>query len=209
MNDTTDPAALAADVRRLREQVRADRRTVTAPLVVFGTLILCHTGLSALAAAVAGSGARHVTVLLYWPLAGAIGLFALWNHAHRLSVREGVGEGPRSYRPITLGYVVSLPVIAVLFIPVLFVGVFASLAWPAAILAAVAVRQRSGALKAVAGGLAGAGLIQGVLAAMQSGSGSGGAWAALGLEAAAGLALLIGAALLIGGLGTASRSPAA
>jgi len=199
MNDTTDPAVIAADVRRLRERVRADRQTVAAPLVVFGALIVGHT---ALVAALTGPAARHLALLLYWPLAGAIGLLALCSHAHRLAVREGVGEGPRSYRPVTLGYVVSLPLIAVLFIPALFVGVWASLVWPAAILAAVAVRQHSRALKAVAAGLCAAGVVGGLLAFVQTGRGPGSAWAGLGLEAAVGLGLMIGALL------TARRAPA-
>jgi hypothetical protein len=190
MNNITDPADFAADVQRLRERVRADRRTVAAPVLVFGLLIVIHLATGAAAAAAAGQAATHLTFLVYWPVAGAVGLLVLWNHAHRLAIREGVGEGPRSYRPITLGYVVSLPLIALLFIPALFIGVWASLAWPAVILAAVAVRQRSRVLMGVAQGLGVAAVVQGVLALLAQ---SGAAWAALGLEAAVGLGLVAGA----------------
>jgi fucose permease len=181
------------DVRRLRERVRADRRTVTAPLVVLGVLILGHFALSALVAAVTGPAGNHLTRLVYWPVAGAIGLAALWIHARRVAIRDGVGEGPRSYRPVTLGYLISLPVIALLVVPVLFIGVFASLVWPAAILLAIGIRQHSTTLKSVAKGLALAGIIEGLLAALSGAVGDTAGWVVIGLEAVAGLVLVIGA----------------
>jgi hypothetical protein len=193
MNNINDPAAVVADVQRLRERVRADRRTITAPVLVFGFLIVLHVAARAAVASAAGQAATHLTLLVYWPLAGAAGLLVLWNHAHRLAMREGVGDGPRSYRPITLGYVVSLPLIALLFIPALFIGVWASLVWPAVILAAVAVRQRSRVLKGVAQGLGVAGAVQGVLALLEAGTWPGATWAAAGLETAVGLGLTAGA----------------
>jgi hypothetical protein len=180
------------DVRRLREQVRADRRTVRAPLVVVGVLILGHVALSLVAAATGPAG-NHLTRLVYWPVAGAIGLAVLWIHAHRVAVRDGVGEGPRSYRPVTLGYLISLPVIALLLVPVLFLGVFASLVWPAAILLAIGIRQHSDELKTVAKGLALAGIIEGVLAALSTVVGDAAGWAIIALEAVAGLVLVAGA----------------
>jgi fucose permease len=183
------------DVQLLREQVRADRRTVTAPLVVFGILILGHVVVSTLVAAATGPAGNHLTRLVYWPLAGAVGLAALWIHAHRVAVRDGVGEGPRSYKPVTLGYVVSLPVIALLFIPVLFIGVFASLAWPAAVLLAIGIRQHSTTLKSVAKWLAAAGVLEALLAALSSVAADAAGWVIIGLEAAAGLALVTGALL--------------
>jgi hypothetical protein len=202
MYDTTDPAAVAADVHRLRERVRADRHTVTAPLVVFGVLVLGHAVLAGLAG-LGGPVASHLIGLLYWPLAGAAGLFALWNHAHRLAVRDGVGEGPRSYRPVTIGYVVSLPVLAVLFIPAFFVGVFAPLVWPAAVLTAIGMRQHSKALRRVATLLAAAGAVQLLVLLARTGSGAVYGWAALGLELVVGLAMILGARVL------ARRVPAA
>ncbi|MFB9234231.1 hypothetical protein ACFFWC_01565 [Plantactinospora siamensis] len=190
---TTDPAAIAAEVRRMRERVRADRRTVTAPLVVFGALIVVHAALSVLVGLLTGAAARHSALLAYWPLAGAAGLAALWAHARRLAAREGVGGGPRSYRPVTLGYVVSLPLLALLFVPALLLGVFAPLVWPAAVLAAVAVRQRSARLRSVAKWLAVAGAAQGLLALVEAALGVGAAWAVLGLDAGLGLGLMFGA----------------
>jgi len=200
MYETTDPASLAADVDRLRERVRADRHTVSAPLVVFGVLVLGHAALAG-TVGLAGAVASHLVSLLYWPLAGVAGLLALWNHAHRLAVRDGVGEGPRSYRPVTLGYVVSLPLIALLFLPALFVGVFAPLVWPAAMLYAVAWRQRSKTLRRVATGLLAAGAVQ-VLLTMLLVRGGGtdsaaGAWTVVGLEVAAGLAMVLGASIAV------------
>jgi hypothetical protein len=192
MYDMTDPAALSADVGRLRERVRADRQTVSAPLVVFGALVLGHAVLAG-TVGLAGAIASHLVGLLYWPVAGAAGLVTLWSHARRIAVRDGVGEGPRSYRPVTVGYVVSLPLIAIFFLPALFVGVFAPLVWPAAVLFAVGVRQHSRALKRVATGLAAAGAVQVLVIAVLSGYGAVAGWTVVGLELAAGLAMVLGA----------------
>lgn len=181
------------DLDLLREHVRADRRTVTAPLVAFGLLIIGHVILSTLVAAATGPAGNHLTRLVYWPIAGALGLAALWAHAHRIAVRDGVGEGPRSYKPVTLGYLISLPVIALLFIPLLLLGVWASLMWPAAILFAIGLRQRNQALKGVAKWLAAAGVVEGLLAALSLTLGDGAGWAVIVLQAVAGAALVIGA----------------
>src|SRR3569833_3040251 len=111
--------AAIEDLQRLRERVRVDRRTVSAPLLVFGVLVLGHTAIELLVGlASSGPSPRHLTALVYWPLAGVVGPLALWLHAHRIAVREGVGEGPRSYRPVALGSLVSLPIIAIELNPV-------------------------------------------------------------------------------------------
>jgi hypothetical protein len=188
-----DPAAVAADVHRLRAQVRADRQTVTAPMVIFGALILLHAVVTVASTATA---LRHLVLLVYWPLAGAVGLLLLWRHAHRLAAREGVGEGRRSYKPIALGYLVSLPVIAVLFIPVLLLGVFAPLLWPAVIFTAIRVRQRSPELRTVATILYAGGLTQGLLTLVLSQVDLVAGWSVLGVEAALGCGLLVAAFLL-------------
>ena len=159
MEDTATPADLQ-ELDRLRQQVRADRRTVTAPLVVFGLLGVLH---AAVWLAAPTQAARHLGLLLFWPLAGAAGLLALWLHARRIAERQGVGEGARSYRPIALGYLISLPVLALLFVPALIAGVFAPLVWPAAVLWAAAIRQHSAELRTAAKLLAAAGLGQGLL----------------------------------------------
>ncbi|MFG1922691.1 hypothetical protein [Cryptosporangium sp. NPDC048952] len=168
----------------LRARVRSDRRTVTAPPLVFGVLILGHLAAAALGGALGGPGGGHLAVLLYWPLAGALGLLALRLHARRIAARDGVGEGPRSYGPITIGYVVSVPVLAILFVPVLFVGVFAPLVWPAAVLYAIARRQHSTELRRIAKVLAFVGCLGG-LAAL-----TGNPWLFGGMEVVAGLALI-------------------
>ena len=184
--------AAIEDLQRLRERVRVDRRTVSAPLLVFGVLVLAHTGIEVLVAmASSGPSPRHLTALVYWPLAGVVGLLALWLHAHRVAVREGVGEGPRSYRPVALGYLVSLPIIAILLIPALFVGVFAPLVWPAAIFLAIGVRQHNQTLKSIAKALCALGLVQGLL--VLASTTVAGAWVMLGVEVAAGLGLVAGA----------------
>ncbi|MFI5960381.1 hypothetical protein [Cryptosporangium sp. NPDC051539] len=182
------------DLEELRERVRSDRRTVTAPLMVFGVLVLVHFGLVLLAGA-AGAPVRHSLALVYWPVAGAVGLFVLWRHAHRVAERTGVGEGPRSYRPIAIGYLVSLPLLALLFIPAFFAGIWAPLVWPAAILAAVGVRQRNTTLKKVAKWLAFLGAVQLLLVLVAAAVGDAAVWAAIGLGPLAGLAL-VGAAVV-------------
>lgn len=176
--------SLAQEMSRLRQRVRSDRRTVTAPLVTFGALIVGHLALVMLVAAVSGAPSQHLTGLLYWPVAGAVGLVALWLHARRVAARDGVGEGPRSYGPVTLGYVVSVPVLAVLFVPVLFAGIYAPLVWPAAVLAAAGVRQRSRVLRRIAEGLAFLGGLQAIANLI------GQPWIAIGIEGVAGLALV-------------------
>jgi hypothetical protein len=184
--------AAMEDLQQLRERVRVDRRTVSAPLLVFGVLVLGHSALEWLVAQVSnGPSPRHLTALVYWPLAGAVGLLALWMHARRVAAREGVGEGPRSYRPVALGYLVSLPVIAILLIPALFVGVFAPLVWPAAIFLAIGVRQHNQTLKSVAKALCALGVAQGLLLFVTATLA--GAWVMLGVEVVAGLGLVAGA----------------
>ncbi|MDR7277351.1 hypothetical protein [Catenuloplanes atrovinosus] len=189
MSGTADPATMLADVQQLRERVRADRRTVTAPLLVFGLLILAHAVAVSLATATAG-GPRHSVNFLYWPLAGAVGLGVLWWQARRIATRDGVGEGRRSYRPVTLGYVVSVPLLALMFLPVFFFGVFAPLVWPAGVLYAIARRQHSQALRRASIALAVAAVPQ-VLLVMAA---LGPAW--LGVDVAAGLALIVVALVL-------------
>jgi fucose permease len=71
--------------------------------------------------------------------------------------------------------------------------VFASLVWPAAILLAIGIRQHSTTLKSVAKGLALAGIIEGLLAALSGAVGDTAGWVVIGLEAVAGLVLVIGA----------------
>jgi hypothetical protein len=86
-------------------------------------------------------------------------------------------------------------VIALLFVPVLFIGVFASLAWPAAILLAIGIRQHSPELKSLAKWLAVAGVIEALLLGLSSTLGDGAGWAVIALEAVVGLAMVIGASM--------------
>lgn len=196
MEDTAIPADLR-DLDRLRETVRTNRRTVTAPLVVFGLLGVLHA--AAWIAAVTPA-ARHAGLSFFWPLGSAAGLFALWLHARRIAERQGVGEGPRSYRPIAIGYLVSLPLLAVLFVPALFVGVFAPLVWPAVVLWAAAIRQHSAELRRAAKLLAAAGLVQGLLVMVAWGTGAGIAlgWLSVGVDLLAAVGMLIAARLTAG-----------
>jgi hypothetical protein len=180
------------DLDQLRERVRTDRRTVTAPL-----LVVLH---AALWVGTVTPAARHLGLFLYWPLASAAGLFALWSHARRIAEREGVGEGPRSYRPVALGYLVSLPLLAILFVPAFFVGVFAPLVWPAAVLWAVARRQHSAELGRVVKLVFAAGLVQGLLVLVAGSGGSGlvFGWLSVGVDLLAGAGLLVAARLTAG-----------
>jgi hypothetical protein len=191
MNGATGITDIHAEVRALRARVRADRRTVSLPLLVFGILTLVDSALLAVIATMPESGGAKLTLLLYWPVAGAAGLIVLRDHARRLAARAGVGGGPRSYEVVTVGFVVSLPVLALLFVPVFFVGGYwATLAWPAAILTAIALRQRDNIVYGVAVALALTGLVQGLLAATPRGSVE--SWTAIGLQVAAGVALILG-----------------
>lgn len=156
------------------------------PLLVFSTLTLMHSALAAGVTAFGNPAPTHLSLLLYWPLAGAVGLSALWSYARRTSLQLGVGGGPYSYRPVALGYLISLPVIAVLFIPAFFVGMWASLLWPAAILTAIAVRQKNNALHGIAVGLVFLGAVQGLLVAP---TWSPAVWVPIAIETAAALGL--------------------
>jgi hypothetical protein len=196
VEDTALSAELL-DLDRLREQVRTDRRTVTAPLAVFGLLGVVH---AVVWIATVTPASRHLGLFLFWPLACAAGLFALWMQARRIAERQGVGEGQRSYRPIAIGYLISLPLLAILFVPAFFVGVFAPLVWPAAVLWAAAIRQRSAELRRAAKLVGAAGLVQGLLVAVAWGTDAGVAlgWLSVGVDLLAALGMLIAARFTIG-----------
>ena len=192
----TAGAGHLSDLDDLRARVRADRRTVSAPLLVFGALVLIHAvALLLLATATSSAGARHSVLFVYWPLAGAVGVLALSRHARRVAERDGVGGGPRSYRKLTVGYFVSLPLIVVLILPVFVFGILGSLLWPAMMLAAVAARQHNRTLRWAAGAVALAGGLEFFL---DLGAVN---WAPLALE------VLTGAGLLIGSAVAARRAP--
>jgi hypothetical protein len=186
-----------ADLDQLRARVRADRRTVSAPLLVFGALILVHALALVLLGATDSAGARHTVLFVFWPVAGAIAVLALSRQARRIAERDGVGGGPRSYRQLTVGYFVSLPLIVLLILPVIVFGMIASLLWPAMMLAAVAKRQHNRTLRwaAVAVALAG-----GVEFVLDLGAVN---WVPLIVEVLAGAGLLIGSAV------ATRRAPAA
>jgi len=138
----TDPDELLPDLDRLRARVRADQRATSAPLLAFGALVLAYAAVVGLFAGRLDAAGRHVTALLYWPLATTAGLIALWWWERRRAAVAGVGEGRRPYRRATRAYLVALVLIVVLFVPVLFIGVFTPLVWPAAVFAAIAAWRR-------------------------------------------------------------------
>ena len=140
---STDPDQLLPDLDRLRARVRADQRATSAPMLVFGALIVAYAAIGGLYAGQLHAGGRHLTLLVYWPLATMVGLVALWWSARRRAGQDGVGEGQRTYRSATRAYLVALALILVLFLPVLFVGVFIPLIWPAAVLVVIAAWQRN------------------------------------------------------------------
>jgi hypothetical protein len=155
----TDPHQLLPDLDRLRARVRADQRATSAPMLAFGALIVGYAAIGGLYAGQLHAEGRHLTLLLYWPLATTVGLVALWWSARRRAGQDGVGEGQRTYRSATCAYLVALVLTVVLFLPVMFIGVFTPLIWPAAVLVAVASWRRNrllgawGAAIGVAGGL--------------------------------------------------------
>jgi hypothetical protein len=159
----TDANQLLPDLDRLRARVRADRRATSTPMLAFGALILTYAAIVGVGAGHLQAAGRHSTLLLYWPLATAVGLVALWWSERRRAGQDGVGEGQHTYRSATRAYLAGLTLSAVLFIPalfiVLFIGVFTPMVWPAAVFAALAAWQRNrllGAWAAAIGVLGGA-----------------------------------------------------
>ncbi|HEV7978879.1 hypothetical protein [Amycolatopsis sp.] len=149
---------LTHELERLRARVRADRRATSDPLLVFGALVLGFAVAGPFLGGL-GAGGRHLGLLVFWPVLTFFALLGLWLGSRRRAARDGVGEGSPSYRAVTAGYVVAQVVIIVVLIPVLFVGVFLPLVWPAAVLAAIGAWQRNrtlvllGVVIGVAGGL--------------------------------------------------------
>lgn len=141
------PADLGTDAQlpdfdRLRARVRGDQRATSSPMLVFGALIVLYAAIIGLYSGRLEPGGRHLALLLYWPVATAIGLLTLRWSARRRAARDGVGEGRHPYRTAVRAYAVALVLIVVLFLPVLFIGVFTPLVWPAAVLGALAAWQR-------------------------------------------------------------------
>jgi hypothetical protein len=199
-----EPSQLLPDLDRLRARVRADQRATSAPMLAFGALIVGYAAIGGLYAGQLHAGGRHLTLLIYWPLATAVGLVALWWSARRRAGQDGVGEGRRTYRGATRAYLVALLLIVVLFLPVLFIGVFTPMIWPAAVLAAVAAWQRNRLLGIWAAAIGVAGGAEGVYVIANQGLGSGWWWLQPVVYTALGLALL--AAGLV--IGRRERAPA-
>lgn len=196
MESTTDPARLVPELDRLRARVRADQRATSAPLVVFGVLILLYPVLDGPLTGPLAAGGRHVALLAYWPVATAVGLVALWFAARHRARRDGVGAGRRDYGHATRRYLIALLLIVLLMLPVLFVGVFAPLVWPAAVLAALAWWRHDtqlGRWAAVTGVLGGTAAVLAVAAAGTADAGW--LWLVWVGQGLLGLAMIGGAAL--------------
>ncbi len=193
----TDPNQLLPDLDRLRARVRADQRATSAPMVAFGALIVGYAAIGGLYAGQLRAEGRHLTLLLYWPLATTVGLVALWWSARRRAGQDGVGEGRRTYRSATRVYLVALVLIVVLCIPVLFIGVFTPMIWPAAVLAALASWQRNRLLGTWAAAIGVAGGAESVYVIANRGLSPAWWWLQPVVYTALGLALL-GGGLVIG-----------
>jgi hypothetical protein len=193
----TDPNQVLPDLDRLRARVRADQRATSAPMLAFGALIVGYAPIGGLYAGQLHAEGRHLTVLLYWPLATTVGLVALWWSAHRRAGQDGVGEGRRTYRRATRAYLVALVLIVVLCLPVLFIGVFTPMIWPAAVLAAVASWQRNRLLGTWAAAIGAAGGAESVYVIANQGLSAGWWWLQPVVYTALGLALIAGG-LVIG-----------
>lgn len=184
---------LGQDLLRLRGQVRADRRATSAPLLVFGGLVVGYAVAGPFLGTL-GAGARHSALLVFWPVLTLFAMIGLWVESRRRAVRDGVGEGRPSYRTMTWGYVVAQVVIVVVLIPVLFVGVVLPLVWPAAVLTAIGAWQRNRLLSllGVATGVVGvAGSLLVVSTVAHQGVPLGWAWAQSVVYALAGVALVM------------------
>jgi hypothetical protein len=193
----TDPDQLLPDLDRLRTRVRAGQRATSAPMLAFGALIVGYAAIGGGYAGQLDAEGRHLTLLLYWPLATMVGLVGLWWSARRRAGRDGVGEGRRTYRSAIRGYLVALVVIVVLFIPVLFIGVFTPMVWPAAVLATLACWQRNRLLGAWAVAIGVAGGAESVYVIANQGLGPAWWWFAPVVYTVLGLAL-VGGGLVIG-----------
>jgi hypothetical protein len=193
----TDPNQLLPDLDRLRARVRADQRATSAPMLAFGALIVGYAPIGGLFAGQLHAEGRHLTVLLYWPLATTVGLVALWWSARRRAGQDGVGEGRRTYRSAIRAYLIALVLIVVLCIPVLFIGVFTPMVWPAAVLAAVASWQRNRLLGTWAAAIGVVGGLESVYVIVNQGLSSGWWWLQPVVYAALGLAMVAGG-LVIG-----------
>jgi hypothetical protein len=180
---------LRLDLERLRAQVRADRRATSAPLFVFGWLVIGYAVAGPLLGGL-GAGVRHLALLVFWPVLTVLALLGLWVGSRRRAVREGVGEGRPSYRTMTAGYLVAQVVIVILLIPVLFVGVSLPLVWPAAVLTAIGAWQRNRmlALLGVATGVVGG--LESLFVVVHQGLPPAWAWLQSVVYVLAGLALL-------------------
>lgn len=187
-----DPQQLLPDLDRLRARVRADQRATSAPMLAFGILIVAYVAIGGLGASRLDAGGHHLTVLLYWPLATMAGLVTLWWSERRRAGHDGVGEGRRTYRSATRAYLVALVLSIVLFLPVLFIGVFTPIIWPAAVLASVAIWQRNRLLGAWAAGIGVVGGVTSVYVLTNQGLGSAWWWLQPAVYIALGLALVIG-----------------
>jgi hypothetical protein len=185
----TDSDRMIQDLDRLRVRVRGAQRLVSDPLLTFGVLVTAYPLLVLLVGSL-GAGGRHLLGLAYWPLATAAGLGALWFTARRRTVRDGVGEGGHDYGTATRTYLVVLLIMVFGFLPALFVGVFMPLVWPALVLVALAVWQRSRPLYTWAAAVGIAGGITTVLLAATSQEDYGWFW--LPVHAAVGLVMIAG-----------------
>jgi hypothetical protein len=192
-----DPNQLLPDLDRLRARVRAGQRATSAPMLAFGALIVGYAAIGGGYAGHLDAEGRHLILLLYWPLATIVGLAGLWWAARRRAGQDGVGEGRRTYRSATRGYLVALVLIVVLFIPVLFIGVFTPMVWPAAVLATLASWQRNRHLGTWAVAIGMAGGAEGVYVIANQGLGPTWWWLQPVVYTALGLALVAGG-LVIG-----------
>jgi hypothetical protein len=199
----TDPNQLLPDLDRLRARVRADQRATSAPMLAFGALIVGYAPIGGLFAGQLHAEGRHLTVLLYWPLATTVGLVALWWSARRRAGQDGVGEGRRTYRSAIRAYLIALVLIVVLCIPVLFIGVFTPMIWPAAVLAAIASWQRNRLLGTWAAATGVVGGAESVYVIVNQGLSSGWWWLQPVVYAA------LGSAMVAGGLVIGRRERAA
>jgi hypothetical protein len=186
---TAGAADFTHELALLRSRVRADRRGTSAPLVVFGGAVVVFAVGGLLAGALPAAG-RHTLLLLFWPVLTVAALLVLRRNARRRADRTGVGEGRFSYGRLTVGYVVGLLVL-VLLVPVLFLGVFAPMVWPAVMLAVIAALQRNRRLGALAAGLAVGGVAELWYVVAHSGGAPDWLWAQSVVYVLAGLAVAV------------------
>ena len=135
------------DLTRLKQQVRADRRATSIPLVVFGAIA---------AFAALFRDPSHGAAWVYWALAVPVAFALVWGVYRRRENAEGVGTRATAYGRTAIAFAV-----VTVLMPTVFVFLGAPAAAAGVALAVIGLMQRNIALSAI-------GLLFGVVAGLEA-----------------------------------------